>query len=160
MDMRKLDQLEQFAVFIDFLTKPEDYKKLLAELKQAGKDLREEDSNIRKTKEFQVWRNEQLALIDKREKEHQLAVVQLEKDYKEADAEYDKQSAQIDAAVAKVNADEAEVLAKLKALADVAKEQAELKKEKESFEEVKKDFKLRVDAFDEKARAFQALIKG
>lgn len=159
MDNRSLDQLQQFAGFLEFLSKPEEYKQLLANLKKAANEYNEEANGIRATKEFQLWRNEQLAILDKRgakivaDKEALEAKVAedlkaIEKAYLELDKNKEATSKAWE-----------EVSAKLATLVGVTKATEDLVKKQEAFAKVQEVHFAKAAEFDRKAAAFAALIK-
>ena len=96
MDNRSLDQLTQFASFLEFLTNPEEAKQLLARLTEASKEYKVEVESIRGTKEFQLWRNGELAKLAEAQKALDAREVKLNTANAAKLAELDKKYEQID----------------------------------------------------------------
>lgn len=160
MDSRSLDQLQQFSAFIEFLTQPEVYKKLLSDLKEASAEYNKAAEDIRGTKEFQLWRNEQLAKLESKEKEVVAAKAEIDKKYEFANAEIKAKLEGIDRTKQDLDAKANKLSELIDEQKKMLEEKAELNKEKELFIAEKVKFQMRVAEFDKKAEAFNALLKG
>lgn len=62
--MHKLEQIESFSAFLDFLENPNDYKELVKEVKQACKDHKELVEKQRKIKDIDKWRASEEARLN------------------------------------------------------------------------------------------------
>ena len=67
MDMRQLEQLETFSRFFEFLAKPEEYKKIIADAKKAVSEMNEVIEKQRKITDFDKWATAQKAALGQRE---------------------------------------------------------------------------------------------
>ena len=59
MDSRKLEHLESFAEFIDFLSRPDDYKKLVADMRLGVKEWKDTNEKARGIKDVDKWRGQE-----------------------------------------------------------------------------------------------------
>jgi len=159
MDNRSLHQLEQFSAFIDFLTNPAEHKKLLADLKKASVEYNTEAENIRATKEFQVWRNEQLAKLEAKERENAAFKEDITAKAEKALADIEEKYRAVDL-LKQEELKKQEILdGKLKELDKIQSEKAELEKKLEWFANEQAKHQTLVDEFNRKAAAFAALMK-
>ena len=63
--MNKLDQIESFGAFLDFLSNPQDYAKLVKDVREAARQHKELVEKKRKIKDIDRWRAEQDAEIER-----------------------------------------------------------------------------------------------
>jgi chromosome segregation ATPase len=54
--MSKLDQIEAFAVFLDFLSNPDEYRQLVEDVRQAAEDHRKIMEEQRQIRDIDNWR--------------------------------------------------------------------------------------------------------
>ncbi len=160
MDTRKLDQLEQFSAFIEFLTKPEDYKTLVQELNKAAQSFRTEAENIRQTQDFQLWRNEETATLEENKKQLASDTEALAQLIKQNQQSHGAQLQELAIMRDEIDSVKKEWEAKTKAVADVKPLKETLHKDRDQLNQEQTAFQTRVKEFDKKAAAFAAMMKG
>jgi chromosome segregation ATPase len=63
--MQKLEQIESFGAFLDFLSNPKEYEQLVKDVRQAAKDHKELVEKERKIKDIDAWRASEGVRISK-----------------------------------------------------------------------------------------------
>lgn len=63
--MQKLEQIESFGAFLDFLSNPKEYEQLVKDVRQAAKDYKELVEKKRKIKDIDAWRASEGARLGK-----------------------------------------------------------------------------------------------
>lgn len=160
MNTRSLDQLHQFAAFIEFLSNPAEHKKLLADLQKATVEYNKAVESMREGKDFQSWRNETFDKIKSKEDSLAETLADMTAKNDQREAFLNDLNEKLAAREAKIVQAEAEVASKLEALANVKREQDDLTKAKEAFYARQEKFNAQVAEFEQKAAAVKALMGG
>src|SRR3990167_5113825 len=69
--MNKLEQVENFAAFIDFLSNPQEYKNLIGEIRQTILAYEKYKNETRKISSIDMWRAEEEAKYNSFNKQHE-----------------------------------------------------------------------------------------
>lgn len=155
---RSMDQLQQFAAFIEFLSNPAEHKKLLVDLQKATAEYQTSVEELRKTKDFQTWKNEHMAKLTAKEATLAETLASIEATAARNQKFLDDESAKLAERQAKLAAAEAVNRDLAAQLESVKKERAQLELDKQAFYARQEDFNKKVDAFDKKAAAVAALM--
>jgi Tol biopolymer transport system component len=160
MDIKKLEGLETFAKFFDFLSNPEDYKATVEEARQAVKDFEAMTLKARQIQDVDVFRGETLAKLDAKEKALNAQKQSMEADYQsrvkavqEIQDRLDKQGLENAARVNELNLREA-------AIENADLLYAQLDKERAEFESAKAAFAQKVSEFESQKARLDAVLKG
>ena len=76
--MHKLEQIESFGAFLDFLSNPDEYKQLIKDVRDASKEHKELVEKQRKIKDIDAWRASEgarLGQVDEALKVREKAIV-------------------------------------------------------------------------------------
>lgn len=157
---RSLDQLKQFAEFLEFMSDTTAAKKRLVDLQKATAEYNSAANAIREAKDFQTWRNEQLAKLEKKEESLKKNTDDVEALLKKNEQYFAAENEKLSAREQEVLVKEKEVETRLATLTKVNEEREELEKSKEAFYTRQEKFAQQVAAFEEKKKALDALMKG
>ncbi len=160
MNSRSLDQLHQFAAFIEFLSNPAEHKKLLAEMQKATIEYNKVAEQVREAKEFQAWRNETFDKLKAKEQslaDTLLDIQATDKKNKDFIAAQEAKLAEREAKLSENEKKAAELLATLKT---VVQEQEQLTKDKENFYARQEKFRKEQADFENRVAAIDAIMKG
>lgn len=158
MNNHSLDQLQQFAAFIEFLAKPEDHKKLLAELQKTTLEHTQAVNALREAKDFNSWVAYHKSRLESQEKSLEVRKEQVEKDAQDAKDFSAAESVKLEARQVAVANKEVDVEKRLAELEYVKTARAELTQGQVALSNAKALHAKQVEEFDKKAAALAALM--
>ena len=148
IDARKIAHLESFAAFIEFLTKPDEYRQIINDTRSAIAEWREVNEKARRIKDIDLWQASIKQELERRAADlvaKEEAFRKTEEDAKAArQKSNDARSAEMSKLADKikvVSAKEAELAEALSVKADLAKWNIELNKKSDALNVMEKDLK-------------------
>lgn len=160
MDTRKLENLEAFSKFFDFVSNPDEYRELIKEAVKAVKDFNEMTLVARGIRDVDSYRAGELAKLTKKEQDLQVKVAEIQSNLQFKSDRLKEQEEKVAQRTNDIALRMQEVSKIRGELEDVAAAKAELAAEKAAFEEDRKNFGVAKDAFDKKVAAFEQLVRG
>ena len=153
MDVRKLEQAESFAAFIEFLTHPEEYKANVEEAKKVLEDWKQTNLVARKIKDVDAWRAQLQKEFDEFEKKIKANEVAVDKRLSEERDRLEETANDLVKQKGQLDKDLKEVAARLKELEYVAQagvqlnlDQYQLDKRQQDIVTQEKQLKAKQDA--------------
>jgi chromosome segregation ATPase len=131
--MHKLEQIENFGAFLDFLSNPDEYKKLIEDVRAASKEYKELVEKKRQIDNIDAWRTSESVRLGKLED----AISSREDKHLENVGEL---SNQIDAHRAKVASDNSLFHERVSELDDREKAVSSLEKEREKVGQLRSEY--------------------
>jgi chromosome segregation ATPase len=157
MDVRKLENLEAFAKFFDFVSNPDEYRATIDEAKKVIAEFNEMTLKARGIRELDVYRAEVLASLNQKEKELASKVADAEANIRFRQERQSDNEAKVSQRQNDVALRMQEVVRLRGELEDVAAKRAEMAREAEELADEKKRLVVEKASFAEKLEAFNKL---
>ena len=158
--MQKLEQIESFGAFLDFLSNPDEYRELVKDARAAAKEHKKIVEDQRKIKDIDAWKATEIVRLSKIEESLQERETSLI-------ARTEKGSDEAQAAVSKLNKDRRALTARSKVIDEREKAIGDLEKQKAKIIQLENEYagklanlSIESDKLKQKAADIAAMVGG